>query len=191
MPIRLFVGLGNPGSKYEKTRHNFGFEVLDEIAQSKNLVFKTQSPEAGFSIYHLPNGSKVFLLKPLTFMNNSGQPLSSFMHYYKIAPQEMFVFYDDFSIPLGKFKVKMNGSSGGHNGLKSIIAHLNTMEFPRMKLGVGPCPDFEPTINFVLSRFDKADKDKIDAIKDRAVEFFDSVCADGLHKAVSQIKEMK
>ncbi|MDR2708747.1 MAG: aminoacyl-tRNA hydrolase, partial [Elusimicrobiota bacterium] len=136
MSDKIFVGLGNPGQKYEHTRHNFGFEVLDKIANSVNLNFKDTGREK-VCVFNFNSQSKIYLFKPLTFMNDSGAPLSSFMHYYKISAENIFVFYDDFAIELGQYKIKMSGSSGGHNGIKSIIAHLNTQDFWRMKLGIG------------------------------------------------------
>jgi PTH1 family peptidyl-tRNA hydrolase len=188
MPIRLFVGLGNPEDKYKNTRHNFGFEVLDAIAKDKNIAYKKWNDVAGISVYDGGLAKKVFLLKPMTYMNNSGDPISAFMKYHKISPQEIFVFYDDLSIPIGKFKIKLNGSSAGHNGLKSIIAKIDTQEFARMKLGISPRPENIPAVNFVLSKFSKEDKDKIDCVIDKAVEIFDDICNLDLEKAVSKIK---
>ncbi|MDR2860885.1 MAG: aminoacyl-tRNA hydrolase [Elusimicrobiota bacterium] len=187
MVVKLFVGLGNPDDKYKNTRHNLGFEVLDAIANAKGLNFKNHDNAAGVSVFE-HNFGKAYLLKPMTYMNNSGDPLVSFMNYYKIAPNEIFVFYDDFSIPLGEFKIKMNGSSAGHNGLKSIIARLNTENFARMKLGIGHRPEFISTVDFVLSKFHKDDKEKIDLTINKAVDFFNAACEAELEKAISGFK---
>lgn len=190
MPIKLFAGLGNPGAKYENTRHNLGFMALDAIAQAKRLEFKTWDNMADISFYESEEG-KVSLIKPLTYMNLSGGPISSFARYYKIQPEDIFVFYDDFSIPLGEFRVRMSGSDGGHNGISSMIEHLHTNNFPRMKLGIGPLPKFMQTPDFVLSKFHGEDADKIKAVREKAVEMFDEINKSGIEKAVSKLSNKK
>jgi PTH1 family peptidyl-tRNA hydrolase len=184
--IKLFVGLGNPGKEYENTRHNFGFKALDAIADAKRLEFKNWNNMADISFYTL-NGEKIWLLKPETFMNLSGLPLSAFMRYYKISPEEILIFYDDFSIPLGEFRIRMSGSDGGHNGIKSIVQNLNTQNFARMKLGIGPLPKFIKTPDFVLSKFRSQDEEQIKLMRQKAAEFFDAVNEIGLEKAASKI----
>lgn len=185
--IKLFVGLGNPGSKYENTRHNFGFMVLDEIAKEKGLEFKTYNDTAVISFYE-GSDVKVALIKPMEFMNNSGLSVADFARYYKIKPEEIFVFYDDFSIPLGEYRIRLSGSDGGHNGIKSLIANLSSDNFPRLKLGIGPKPDFFDTADFVLSRFKDEDKEAVNSVKKKAVEFFNAVNEIGLEKAASKLK---
>lgn len=186
MFIRLFVGIGNPGGEYKNTRHNFGFEVIDAIAESKGLSFKNYENTAGIALYEHENG-KTHLLKPLTFMNNSGYPLSSFMNYFKIAPHEIFVFYDDFAIPLGEFKIRMNGSSGGHKGIQSIIESIKSQDFPRMKLGIGSKPQNMQNKNFVLSSFKKDEEEKVESVKKQALDLFDTISTLGLEKAISRL----
>ncbi|MDR1696010.1 MAG: aminoacyl-tRNA hydrolase [Endomicrobium sp.] len=186
--IKLFVGLGNPGNKYENTRHNLGFIVLDEIAESKRLEFKTWSDMADISFYDSDAG-KIALLKPATFMNNSGIAVSNFARYYKINPDEIFVFYDDFSIGLGEFRLRLSGSAGGHNGISSIISHMNSQNFPRMKLGIGPLPGFIPAADYVLSNFRGEDKEKIELVKQKALVLFDEINENGLEKAISKIQK--
>ncbi|MDR3275388.1 MAG: aminoacyl-tRNA hydrolase [Endomicrobium sp.] len=188
--MSLFVGLGNPGQKYENTRHNFGFVVLDEIAESKHLKFKTWDNIAEISFYKSNNG-KVWFLKPMTFMNLSGDAISSFAKYYKITSEEIFVFYDDFSIPLGEYKIRMSGSSGGHNGINSIIEHMHTGDFPRMKLGIGPLLRFMNAADFVLSQFSQEDREKINLIKKISVKVFDEICISGLDKTISRFANIK
>jgi len=187
--IKLFIGLGNPGQKYENTRHNAGFIVLDEIAKSKHLEFKSWGNTL-VSFYEGVNG-KVHLLKPMTFMNCSGEAVCSFLRYYKIIPEEIFVFCDDFSIPTGEYRIRMSGSDGGHKGVNSIIVSLDTENFPRMKLGIGPVPDFICSKDYVLSEFGEEDKKKMDIIKRMAVSIFDDICMYGLDKAVSKIANKK
>ncbi|MCL2334742.1 MAG: aminoacyl-tRNA hydrolase [Endomicrobia bacterium] len=183
--IKLFVGLGNPGDKYKNTRHNFGFKALDAIAQAKNLEFKNRDNMADISFYDAPDG-KITLLKPMTFMNLSGEPVGSVAKYYKVSPEEIFVFYDDFSIPLGEYRVRLSGSAGGHNGISSIIAHLHSDAFARMKLGIGPLPKFMDTADFVLSKFRDEDKPAIENMTQKAIELFDEINKNGLEKAVSK-----
>ena len=188
--IKLFVGLGNPGQKYENTRHNLGFIILNEIAASKRLEFKKWNNTGDISFYGEAD-DKVWFLKPTSFMNLSGMAVSSFTKYYKIKPEEIFVFYDDFSIPLGRYRIRMSGSSGGHNGINSIIDHIHTDNFPRMKLGIGPLSKFINTADFVLSEFKQEDKEKISLMKKTAVSFFDEICISGLDKTVSKLTNTK
>jgi PTH1 family peptidyl-tRNA hydrolase len=184
--IKLFVGLGNPGQKYKDTRHNFGFIVLDEIAQAKHLEFKNWRNIADVSFYDCSKG-KIWLLKPMTFMNLSGTSVCAFAKYYKIDPEEIFVFYDDFLIPIGKYRIRMSGSAGGHNGISSIIDCLHASNFPRMKLGIGLLPKFVQSAEFVLSKFAKEDKERIKLIKETAVNVFDEINISGIDKAASKL----
>jgi PTH1 family peptidyl-tRNA hydrolase len=185
--IKLFAGLGNPGDKYKNTRHNLGFMALDAIAQAKSLEFKNKDNMADISFYETP-GSKIILVKPMTFMNLSGVPVSAIARYYKIQPEEVFVFYDDFSVALGQYRVRLSGSSGGHNGISSLIEHLHTDKFARMKLGIGPLPGFIKMPDFVLSKFHDEDKDKISSVTKKAAELFDEIIINGLEKAISKIR---
>ena len=118
--IRLVVGLGNPGEKYSNTRHNFGFKAVDKIVEQANLSWKNWNDMASI-VFYRRNTNKILIAKPMTFMNNSGFPIVAILKYYKILPQEMLVLYDDYSIPIGKYKFKITGTSGGHNGVNSII----------------------------------------------------------------------
>lgn len=188
--IKLFAGLGNPGDKYKNTRHNFGFMALDAIAKAKDLEFKNWENMADISFYE-SDGGKIILLKPMTYMNLSGTPVSAVARYYKIKPEEIFVFYDDFSIPLGEYRVRLSGSSGGHNGISSMITHLNTDKFARMKLGIGPLAQFIKMPDFVLSKFRDEDKDKIEAVTENAVALFDEIVKSGVEKAISKISSAK
>jgi PTH1 family peptidyl-tRNA hydrolase len=184
--IKLFVGLGNPGQKYENTRHNLGFIALDSIASAKGLEFKNWGNMADISFYDTNKG-RIWILKPTTFMNLSGDAVLSFSKYYKISTQEIVVYYDDFSIPLGTYKIRMSGSAGGHNGIKSIMGRLNTDNFSRIKLGIGPFPKFMDMANFVLSKFSKEDENKINFIKKLAVEIFDKISESDVDKAASKV----
>ncbi len=154
-PEYLIVGLGNPGKQYELTRHNAGFLFADLLADKNNakiskIQFKsvTASTELG--------GHRCLLMKPQTFMNNSGEAVKQAASFYKIPPEKIIVVFDDISLPCGKLRIRRKGSAGGHNGIKSIIQHLGSDNFPRVKLGVGekPHPDYE-LADWVLSNFKK------------------------------------
>jgi PTH1 family peptidyl-tRNA hydrolase len=188
--IKLFAGLGNPGDKYKNTRHNFGFMALDAIAKAKDLEFRNWENMADISFYESAAG-KIIILKPMTFMNLSGVPVLSVAKYYKIKPEEIFAYYDDFSVPLGEYRVRLSGSAGGHNGVSSMITHLNTDKFPRMKMGIGPLPKFMKMPDFVLSKFHDEDKDKIAGVINTALALFDEIIKYGTEKAVSKISGLK
>jgi PTH1 family peptidyl-tRNA hydrolase len=187
--IKLFVGLGNPGHKYKNTRHNLGFMVLDSIALTKGLEFKNWDNVEDISFYEGSSIGRVWLLKPTTFMNLSGDAVSSFAKYYKISTEEIVICYDDFSIPLGGYKIRMSGSAGGHNGIKSIIERLHMDKFPRIKFGIGPLPKFMDMSDFVLSKFAKEDENKINLVKKISVEIFDEINASTIDKAASKLAD--
>ena len=185
--IKLIAGLGNPEDKYLNTRHNFGFKALDVLAQKQNEQWKNHKDMASVVFYE-SNNKKVLLVKPMTYMNNSGQPLRAVADFYKIKASEILVIYDDFSIPLGTLKFRMNGSSGGHNGINSIIKHLGTSDFPRIKLGIGPLPKYINMPDFVLSKFSDDELIKVDRILTSIKEITDTIVDLGFEKAVSKIK---
>ena len=155
----LVVGLGNPGEKYAKTRHNMGFLTLDLLAEREKLridrlKFKAVTAQATFG------GARCLLMKPQTFMNLSGEAVREAAQFYKIPPEKVLVIYDDISIPVGKIRVRPSGSAGGHNGIKNIIAHLGTDEFPRIRIGVGapaPTEDHEEVIDWVIGSVPQAE----------------------------------
>ena len=132
--MKLIVGLGNPGDKYKGTRHNVGFMCLDRIADYNNITFKQKFN--GLSCEYNVNGEKVILLKPDTFMNNSGEAVIKYLTFYKCEIEDVIVVYDDLDIDFGKIRIKGKSSSGGHNGIKSIINHLKTEDFLKVKIGV-------------------------------------------------------
>ncbi|MBE6718913.1 MAG: aminoacyl-tRNA hydrolase [Ruminococcaceae bacterium] len=138
----LIVGLGNPGDKYAKTRHNVGFMTLDYIAQKLNIKINKSKFKALVCDTEL-NGKRVLFMKPQTFMNNSGEAVREAVDFYKIPIENVIIIYDDISLQPGKMRIRLKGSDGGHNGIKSIIYHLNSNEFPRIKIGVGAKPNPE------------------------------------------------
>lgn len=178
--MKLIVGLGNPGKEYEKTRHNIGFEIVDIFAKEHNFpLFKEKFK--GLISEKTIAGEKVILLKPQTYMNLSGDSVVQVVNFYKIdVKNDMVVVFDDMDLPLGKLRIKINGSSGGHNGIKSIISHLGS-DFYRLKFGIGRAKEKNENINFVLGRFSKEDEETIEpSVKSGIMALHDMVL--GLQK---------
>ena len=165
----IIAGLGNPDEKYQGTRHNVGFDVVDRLAEKYQIAVDTKKHRAliGKGVIE---GQKVLLVKPQTYMNLSGESIRSLVEYYKIDPEEeLLVIYDDISLEVGQLRIRRKGSAGGHNGIKNIIAHLGTQEFPRIKVGVGDKPPRMDLADYVLSRLSKEDREKMEqAFKDAA-----------------------
>lgn len=156
----MIVGLGNPGREYETTKHNVGFMVVDEIAKQVEHTPWREDKKALVSSYY-EGEEKVLLVKPQTFMNLSGESVAPLMRYYKLDPTDVFVVYDDMDIPVGTLRLRKNGSAGGHNGIKSLIQHMGTEEFPRFRLGIGrPLPGWT-VVNHVLAPFTEENQEKI------------------------------
>ena len=157
----LIVGLGNPGKEYERTRHNYGFLALDILSAKLNCKIDKCKFQGlyGQTTY---NGKKLYLLKPQTFMNSSGISIGQISSFFKIPPQQIIVLFDDISLEPGKLRIRSNGSAGGHNGIKSIIAELGSQDFPRVKIGVGakPHPEYS-LVDWVLSSPSAADEAKL------------------------------
>lgn len=150
----MIVGLGNIGSKYAKTRHNVGFMVVDELAQQLNADFQTSKFEAQVATaFH--DGEKIMLVKPSTYMNDSGRAVGPLMTYYDVDPADLLVVHDDLDLPLGKVRLKQKGSAGGHNGIKSIIAHVGAQQFKRVKVGIDH-PQKMSVVDYVLGKFTPA-----------------------------------
>jgi PTH1 family peptidyl-tRNA hydrolase len=158
--MKLVVGLGNPGSRYEHNRHNIGFQILDEIAaawkrQRLQRVGFARTEHRAQTLHSTFEGQRVILAKPQTWMNESGRSVGAIVRYYKIPPACVFVIYDDLDIPLGTLRFRQEGSSGGHKGVQSIIQHLDTRAFPRLRLGIGRPPGRMPPAAYVLQDFSK------------------------------------
>ena len=160
--MKLVVGLGNPGRKYKSTKHNIGFMCLDYFAKENKLKFKKENKFSGET---LKIGNLV-LLKPHTFMNESGQSIRKLMNFYDILTEDILIIYDDLDLPLGKTRLREKGSSAGHNGIKSIISNLKTEEFKRVRIGIGKNPLYE-TKNYVLSSLSKKEKIVMEPIYDK------------------------
>lgn len=165
----IIAGLGNPTKQYEKTRHNVGFDAIDIIADKYQITMSQIKYKAVCGSGYIA-GQKVLLIKPQTFMNNSGESVGAFLKFYKLDPAEqLLVIYDDISLDPGSLRVRMKGSAGGHNGIKSIIAHAGTQDFARIKIGVGQKPDGWDLADYVLGHFSKEERAETEeAMKDAA-----------------------
>ncbi|NET61698.1 MAG: aminoacyl-tRNA hydrolase [Symploca sp. SIO2E6] len=183
---QLIVGLGNPEPKYDKTRHNIGFDAVDSLARrgqiegSENRRFQGWFGEGtGFK------GSKVRLLKPLTYMNRSGQAIRAVMDWYKLPPDALLIIYDDMDLPLGRLRLRLSGSAGGHNGMKSAIAHVGTQNFPRLRIGIGKSNPDKGTISHVLGKFSAQETELISQVLELVVETVELALREGVEKAMS------
>ena len=169
--MKLVVGLGNKGREYENTRHNMGFMLVDRYLQYKNITDKFKEKFNAMYIETTINNEKVIFIKPMTYMNNSGIAVRAFVDFYKLNSEDILVISDDLDLDLGKFRLRRNGSSGGHNGLKSIISHLGTDNFKRLRIGISN--DKDDVINYVLSKFSKKELNDIDTMFDTLVDVLD------------------
>jgi len=167
----MIVGLGNPTKTYDGTRHNIGFAVIDQIAADQDISVNEKKHKAKFGKGYI-GGEKVILAKPQTYMNLSGESVRVLMDYYKVSEDELIVIYDDTSLDVGQIRIRQKGSAGGHNGIKSIISHLGTMEFPRIKVGIGSKPPGFDLADYVLSKFKEGEKD---VIKEAVISASDAV----------------
>jgi peptidyl-tRNA hydrolase, PTH1 family len=187
---QLIVGLGNPGSKYEQTRHNVGFMAIDALAKTWSIPLADQRKFHGQLGEGLGAGNhKIRLLKPTTFMNNSGQSIRAVVDWYKLSPESVLVVYDEMALPLGKLRLRLSGSAGGHNGMKSAIAHLGSQDFPRLRIGIGspktPNGEDKDTISHVLGTFSKAEAPIVAEVTQLVVDAITLSLKQGIEKAMS------
>ncbi len=177
----MIVGLGNPGAQYAGTRHNVGFEIVESLAKAKGIALKTHRYQSQYGI-GLVSGCSVVLVKPLTYMNLSGRAVASLARTFAIQPNHILVVADDMDLPLGRLRLKAKGSSGGHNGHKSIIQQLGTDEYPRLKVGIGKEGD---AIDHVLSRFSPQERSTLSTVLSRSVEGCELWLSEGAEKAMN------
>lgn len=160
--MKLIVGLGNPGKEYSETRHNIGFLFVDEVVASFNQQFKLEKKIRSEIVRFKINEEEYVFLKPITFMNLSGEAVSLAMKYYNIDINDVIIVHDDLDLPVGKIRIRPQGGSGGHNGIKSIIQHLKTQEFKRIRIGIDK--NQYDTVDYVLGKFSKRDQDIINDV---------------------------
>jgi PTH1 family peptidyl-tRNA hydrolase len=182
---RLIVGLGNPGREYEDTRHNIGFMIVDALAAPLQASW-TQERRWDCMLAKFAGG---WLLKPLTFMNGSGSAVAAVSKFYKIQPREVLAIYDDVDLPLGTVRFRMNGSAGGHNGVRSLIAHLGGEEWPRLKVGIAAPkagrPEGSRMVGHVLGTFSQAERPQVESALKRAVEAIQCALKEGMAAAMN------
>lgn len=192
--MKVIVGLGNPGKEYENTRHNVGFNVIDLLSQALSIPVNKAKCK-GIYGQGTRNGEKIFLLKPQTYMNKSGECVQEFIRYFNIPIQDVLVLVDDIDIDFTEIKIKAKGSAGTHNGLKSIIAMTGSQDFPRLKIGVGKKHPGEDLANFVLGRFPRDQQEEMGQCLDRAAEagiaILDHGVAYGMNHFNGKAKELK
>lgn len=187
---QLIVGLGNPEPKYDQTRHNIGFAAIDALSKmqfiplSEHRKFQAEYGEGTF------RGDKLRLLKPLTYMNRSGQSIRAVVDWYKLDPQTVLVIYDDMDLPVGRIRLRHSGSAGGHNGMKSIISHLGTQNFPRLRIGIGQPQQpnsiaNKQTVSHVLGKFTPDENPVMEKVLKLMVEAVESCLKDGIDKTMS------
>lgn len=179
----LVVGLGNPGAKYEHTRHNMGFLTVDLLAEKAGIKLNKVKFKSAYNILSFA-GCKCLVMKPQTYMNLSGEAVREAVQFYKIPTGHVLVIYDDVSLPVGKLRVRPTGSAGGHNGIKNIIAHLGTDVFPRVKVGVGAPshPDYD-MVDWVIGSFSAQEKKIVDEALDRALDAAECIISRGVTEA--------
>ncbi|MEM9008719.1 MAG: aminoacyl-tRNA hydrolase [Cyanobacteria bacterium P01_F01_bin.86] len=190
-PIRLVVGLGNPGEQYARTRHNVGFDVVDVLSHRWHISLSENRKFKGFyGDGVVQAGRKVALLKPQTFMNRSGQSVRAVLDWYKFEPASVLIVYDDMDLPLGRLRIRPSGSAGGHNGMKSVIAHLGTQDFPRLRIGIGSTNKEgnrdQAVVSHVLGKFAPDEKSLINTALDWSADAIAAALLHGTEKAMSR-----
>jgi PTH1 family peptidyl-tRNA hydrolase len=183
LPVKLIVGLGNPGAQYKGTRHNIGFAVIDEIARRAAIGFESAPAEAVIAKWRRPEGGAL-LAKPLTFMNLSGQAVGEIARYFKVDVPDLLIVVDEAQLPLGKLRARARGSAGGHNGLKSVIAHLGD-DFPRLRIGVGRGGQQRDLADHVLSRFEKDEAAEVERMITRAADAAEMFITSGIEAVMN------
>lgn len=183
--MKLIAGLGNPTAKYENTRHNVGFDVIDELVEQYNIPLDVIKHKGMYGKGKI-EGQTVILLKPMTYMNLSGESIAEVVKYYKIPPEDIIVIYDDINLDVGRLRIREKGSAGGHNGIKNIIARLGTEEFPRIRIGVGMKPPKMDLVDYVLSHFSEDERALMNQGYERACEALKLMLVDDIAGAMNQ-----
>lgn len=185
----LIVGLGNPGKEYEHTRHNVGFDIIHLIGNKYNIDVNRKKFKGLYGDGRMA-GERVLLLKPTTYMNLSGESIKEVLNFYKIPNNNIIVLYDDISIEVGRLRIREKGSAGGHNGIKSIISHLGSDVFPRVKIGVGQ-PPRENLVSHVLGKFSKDEREKLEEVFEAAARAVEVIIEGGVAEAMNKFNGFK
>lgn len=189
--MKLIVGLGNIGKEYENTRHNIGFMVADAIAKKHEVSFSKEERDAMVAEFRA-EGEKIFIIKPTTYMNDSGVAVGQFARFYNIAPEDIAVIHDDMDLPVGFLRIRPNGSSGGHNGIKSVQSHLGTDAFVRFRIGIGhPSHEHQVVLDYVLTKFNTEEQKIMTETITTAATAADAWLTDELEKVMNKYNSKK
>lgn len=188
--MKLIVGLGNPTKEYENTRHNIGFMAIDALSEEYHIPVESLRHKALIGKGAI-EGQRVILAKPVTYMNLSGEAVRAISDYYKIPPEDIIIIFDDTTLDVGRIRIRKKGSAGGHNGIKSIIAHLGTMEFPRIKIGIGAKREGQDLADYVLSRFPKEEKEALGQVLEDVKKAVALMVWDDIEEAMNQYNKKK
>ncbi len=180
----LIAGLGNPGQKYENTRHNMGFRAVELLAEQKSVKLNKVKFKAAYNLMEFA-GTRCLVMKPQTYMNLSGEAVKEAAQFYKIPPERVLVIYDDVSLPVGKLRIRPTGSAGGHNGIKNIIAHLGTQDFPRIKIGTGSPGEEGNMISWVIGVPSQKEREALFEAFQRAVQAAECIIEHGCQRAMN------
>jgi PTH1 family peptidyl-tRNA hydrolase len=181
----MIIGLGNPGEKYAETRHNIGFKVINKIAKMYNIRVNKSRYQAKIGTGNI-EGINVVLAKPQTFVNLSGEAVKILSERYNILSERLIIIYDDIHLPVGKLRIRSSGSSGGHNGVQSIINHINTQQFPRIRIGIGTPAKGENMADYVLARFKEDEREIINNAVEQAVEAIATIITCDIQAAMNK-----
>ena len=181
----LIAGLGNPGKKYAGNRHNVGFHILDRLAEEHGLVFDKKQAKAEVAVGRIV-GQRVCLVKPRTYVNESGQSVGAMARFYKVDPADVLVIYDELDLPQGTIRLRPRGSSGGHNGIKSVIDHLGTQGFPRVRVGIGRPPGRMQPKDYVLQDFGEDEREVMQEVYGRVAEAVEAFILHGIKEAMNR-----
>ena len=182
--LKVIAGLGNPGDKYSETRHNIGFMITAELAERYNV--KSSYKFDGLLGDFFYEGEKILIFQPMKYMNKSGQPISKLLNYYNLGVRDLLVIHDDLDLDLGQMRFKRNGSSGGHNGIKSIINSLDGKEFKRLKIGIGRPPEYLSVPDYVLTTFSNDEEKIVKKVVDNAVSAVELMLKENIQKAMNK-----
>jgi PTH1 family peptidyl-tRNA hydrolase len=181
----LIVGLGNPGREYAGNRHNVGFDCVDLLAEKHGIALSRSQHKARLGTGQVA-GRRAILAEPQTYVNSSGEAVGAVARYYKVAPEDVLVIYDDLDLPQGTIRLRPGGSSGGHNGIKSIIEHLGTQAFPRVRIGIGRPPGRMEPKDYVLQDFSAAEREGMAEVYDRVVDAVETFIREGIREAMNR-----
>lgn len=182
--MKLVIGLGNPGRRYQRTRHNIGFMTIDVLARKHSIFVRSRRAKCLVGEGEV-SGERVVLAKPMTFMNLSGKAVSALLSCYNASPADMIVLVDDVNLPLGRIRIRMRGSAGGHKGLESIISEIGTEDFPRIRIGIGAPRPGRDMVDYVLSRFTRLEMPTVRTSIDKAVLALETMICEGMERAMN------